>query len=184
MDSRHLPSKEPVTKAAGPYGHPLHPLLVTVPIGTWIGSVILDIASKASNDPHPYVLSARWLIGIGIIGALLAALFGLMDLATIPQGTPAKRTGFTHMTLNLLVTAAFIVSWFIRGDGGIEADGSTSTELLILSIVALLVLTVSGFLGGMLTYRYGVRVARESDQVDGYEDARTGSDRTNHRRAA
>jgi uncharacterized membrane protein len=184
MDSRHLPSKDPVTKAAGPYGHPLHPLLVTVPIGTWIGSLILDIASKVSNDPNPYVQSARWLIGIGIVGALLAALFGLMDLATIPSGTPAKRTAYTHMTLNLLVTAAFIVSWFVRGDGGIEADGSTSTELLILSAVALLVLTVSGFLGGMMTYRYGVRVARESDQADGYEDARTGNDRTNHRRAA
>ena len=184
MDSRNLPSKEPVTKAAGPYGHPLHPLLVTIPIGTWVGSLILDIASKASDDPNPYVISARWLIGIGIIGAIVAAIFGLMDLATIPRGTPAKRTGFTHMTINLLVTAAFIVLWFIRGDGGIDADGLTSTELLILSIVALLVLTVSGFLGGMMTYRFGVRVARESDQVDGYEDARTRTDRTNHRRAA
>jgi uncharacterized membrane protein len=184
MESRRLPSKEPVTKAAGPYGHPLHPLLVTIPIGSWVASLILDIASKASNDPNPYVQSARWLIGIGIIGALLAAIFGLMDLATIPEGTPAKRTAFTHMTLNLLVTAAFVVSWFIRGNGGIEADGSTSTELLILSIVTLLVLTVSGFLGGMMTYRFGVRVARESDQVEGYEDARNRTDRTNHRRAA
>jgi uncharacterized membrane protein len=183
MESRRLPSKEPVTKAAGPYGHPLHPLLVTIPIGAWVCSVILDIASKTSNDPNPYVQSARWLIGIGIVGALVAAVFGLMDLATIPEGTPAKRTGFTHMTLNLLITAAFIVSWFIRGDGGIEADGSTSTELLILSIVALLVLTVSGFLGGMMTYRFGVRVARESDQVEGYEDART-NDRGSNRRAA
>ena len=185
MDSQRLPSKEPATKVAGPYGHPFHPLFVTIPIGTWVASLILDIASKASNDPNPYVQSARWLIGIGIIGAIVAAIFGLMDLATIPEGTPAKRTGFTHMTLNLLVTAAFIVSWFIRGNGGIEADGSTSTELLILSVIALLVLTVSGWLGGMMAYRFGVRVARESDQADGYHDARTSSnDRTNHRRAA
>lgn len=185
MDSQRLPSKEPATKVAGPYGHPFHPLFVTIPIGTWVASLILDIASKASNDPNPYVQSARWLIGIGIIGAIVAAIFGLMDLATIPEGTPAKRTGFTHMTLNLLVTAAFIVSWFIRGNGGIEADGSTSTELLILSVIALLVLTVSGWLGGMMAYRFGVRVARESDQADGYQDARTSpNDRTNHRRAA
>ncbi len=185
MDSQHLPSKEPATKVAGPYGHPFHPLLVTIPIGTWVASLILDIASKASNDPNPYVLCARWLIGIGIIGAIIAAIFGLLDLATIPAGTPAKRIGFTHMTINLLVTAAFIVSWFIRGNGGIEADGSTSTELLILSIVALAVLAVSGWLGGMMTYRYGVRVARESDQAEGYADARTNpADRTNHRRAA
>jgi uncharacterized membrane protein len=183
MDPRQLPSKEPVTKAAGPYGHPLHPLLVTIPIGTWVASLILDIASKASDDPNPYVLASRWLIGIGIIGAVLAAIFGLMDLATIPRDTPAKRIAFTHMTINLFVTAAFIVSWFIRGDGGIDADGSTSTELLILSVVALLVLSVSGWLGGMMTYRYGVRVAREADQVDGYGNVRT-TDRSNRRRAA
>ena len=185
MDSRNLPSKEPATKIAGPYGHPFHPLLVTIPIGTWVASLILDIASKASEDPNPYVLASRWLIGIGIIGAVLAALFGLMDLATIPRDTPAKRIGYTHMTINLLVTAAFIVSWFLRGDGGIDGDGSTSTELLILSIVALAVLAVSGWLGGMMTYRYGVRVARESDQVDGYQDARTNAPgRPNQRRAA
>jgi uncharacterized membrane protein len=158
---------------------------VTIPIGTWVASLILDIASKASDDPNPYVVSARWLIGIGIVGAIVAAIFGLMDLAGIPDGTPTKRIGFTHMTINLLVTAAFIVSWFIRGNGGIEADGSTSTELLVLSVIALLVLAVSGWLGGMMAYRYGVRVARESDQVEGYRT--TGmepSGRTNHRRAA
>src|SRR3954462_8720514 len=106
MESRRLPSKEPVTKAAGPYGHPLHPLLVTIPIGSWVASLILDIASKASNDPNPYVQSARWLIGIGRLAARLAAIFGLMDLARVPEGTPAKRTAFTHMTLKLPGTAA------------------------------------------------------------------------------
>jgi uncharacterized membrane protein len=185
MESRHLPSKEPASKIAGPYGHPFHPLAVTIPIGTWVASLILDIASKASDDPNPYVVSARWLIGIGIVGAIVAAIFGLMDLAGIPDGTPTKRIGFTHMTINLLVTAAFIVSWFIRGNGGIEADGSTSTELLVLSVIALLVLAVSGWLGGMMAYRYGVRVARESDQAEGYQNVGMDpSGRTNHRRAA
>jgi uncharacterized membrane protein len=92
-----------------------------------------------------------------------------MDQATIPNRTPAKRIAMTHMTLNVVITIAFIISWFVRGDGGIDADGSTSTGLLVLSIVALLALVVSGFLGGMMTYRYGVRVARENDQADGYE---------------
>jgi uncharacterized membrane protein len=169
MVQTNLPKKEPVTKAAGPYGHPLHPLLVTVPIGSWVASLVLDIASKASDNPSAYLIAARWLIGIGVIGALVAALFGLMDQATIPNRTPAKRIAMTHMTLNVVITIAFIISWFVRGDGGIDADGSTSTGLLVLSIVALLALVVSGFLGGMMTYRYGVRVARENDQADGYE---------------
>ena len=179
MVQRNLPSKEPATKAAGPYGHPLHPLLVTVPIGSWVASLILDIASKASDNPSAYVIAARWLIGIGIVGAVLAAIFGLMDQATIPSGTPAKKTAMTHMTLNLLITIAFIASWVIRGNGGVDPDGSTSTGLIVLSVVALLVLVVSGFLGGMMTYRYGVRVARENDQADGYE-----TDTARPRRAA
>jgi uncharacterized membrane protein len=140
-----------------------------VPIGSWVASLVLDIASKASDNPSAYLIAARWLIGIGVIGALVAALFGLMDQATIPNRTPAKRIAMTHMTLNVVITIAFIISWFVRGDGGIDADGSTSTGLLVLSIVALLALVVSGFLGGMMTYRYGVRVARENDQADGYE---------------
>ena len=57
MDSQNVPSKEPATNIAGPYGHPLHPLFVTIPIGPWVGSLILDIASKTSNDPKPYVQS-------------------------------------------------------------------------------------------------------------------------------
>jgi uncharacterized membrane protein len=89
MVQTNLPKKEPVTKAAGPYGHPLHPLLVTVPIGSWVASLVLDIASKASDNPSAYLIAARWLIGIGVIGALVAALFGLMDQATIPNRTPA-----------------------------------------------------------------------------------------------
>jgi len=146
-------------------------LLVTVPIGAWVASLVFDIVSKVSNDPTVYARGARWLIGIGIVGAIVAAIFGLMDQATIPADTQAKKTAMTHMTLNLLVTAAFIASWLIRNNGSVGTDGSTSPWLVALSAIALLVLSVSGFLGGMMTYRFGVRVAREEDQAEGYEAA-------------
>src|SRR3990170_8428911 len=81
-------AKTPVTVAAGPYGHPFHPALVTVPIGAWVASLIFDVASRVDGDGSPALVEgAYWLIGIGIVGALAAALFGLLDLLAIPRHT-------------------------------------------------------------------------------------------------
>src|SRR5215213_9285979 len=85
--------KHPVTPLAGPYGHPFHPILVTVPIGAWIASLVFDLASHAVDDPSFLSRGAEWLIAVGIIGAVAAAIFGLLDLLTIPRGTRAFSTG-------------------------------------------------------------------------------------------
>lgn len=159
-------AKHPVTGMAGPYGHPFHPIFVTIPIGTWVASFVFDLVSRAADDPAPFVIGARWLVGIGILGALVAALFGFMDLLAIPRGTRAFATGLTHMTLNLATTGLFAVSWFWRGQAD-TIDG-TPIALLVLSAVALAMLSVSGWLGGRMAYRFGVRVAEERDQASGY----------------
>jgi uncharacterized membrane protein len=164
-DQTQLPAKRPAFGAAGPYGHPFHPLLVTLPIGAWVCSLIFDIVARAGNDETVFSRGAYWLIGIGIIGAAVAAVFGLMDLLTIPQGTMAKRTALTHMTLNVVVLVLFIVSYLLRrSDGGETAE----TTPFILSIIALVLLAVSGWLGGRMAYRYGVRVADERTQAQAY----------------
>ena len=159
------PAKRPRFVLAGPYGHPFHPILVTVPIGTWVASLVFDIASKVSDDSEVFAEGAYWLIGIGIIGALLAAVFGLMDLLTIPRGTTAFRTAITHMTLNLVVVALFVVDFAVRASQGYEEVGGLP---LALSVVALVLLGASGWLGGRLAYHYGVRVADEQTQAEGF----------------
>src|SRR5437868_12170899 len=106
-DSPATDGKHPVTTLAGPYGHPFHPILVTVPIGAWIAALVFDIVSRAGDDGPSFAKGAYWLVGIGIVGALVAALFGLMDLLAIPRRTPAFRTGLTHLILNLVVVALF-----------------------------------------------------------------------------
>jgi uncharacterized membrane protein len=165
-------SKEPAASVvAGPYGHPVHPILVTIPIGTWIASLVFDIASRSSDDPATFARGATWLIGIGIIGAAAAALFGLIDFLRIPRGTKAWTTGLTHLGLNVVVLALFVISWALRqSDTGYP---ETSVGRLVLSIVALLLLATSGVLGGMLSYRYGVRVADEATQATGFTSNRT-----------
>jgi uncharacterized membrane protein len=166
--SRVEHAKEPVTVIAGPYGHPFHPILVTIPIGAWVASLVFDIASKVKDGGSPPLVDgAYWLIGIGIVGALVAAVFGLLDLLAIPGGGKARLYGLVHLVLNLIVVGLFIVNFFWRMDDHDELL-QTSTGQMVLSIVALAFLGVSGWIGGMLTYRYGVRVAREEVQAEGY----------------
>lgn len=162
--------KRPITVAAGPYGHPLHPILVTVPIGAWVASLAFDVGSHVADEADVFAKGAYWLIGLGIVGALAAALFGFLDLLAIPRGTKAFRTAVIHMALNLSVVAAFVVSFVIRMDT-IDEPGEVGAGLIALSVVALGALGISGWLGGKLTYRYGVRVADEQTQAEGFAAA-------------
>lgn len=161
-------AKEPVSAVlAGPYGHPFHPILVTVPIGAWVSSLVFDIASHIVTTPGFLAQGSEWLIAIGVIGALLAAMIGLLDLLAIPGGTRAFRVALLHMTLNAAIVVAYAVN-FVWRHGSYGDPAAVALGPLVLSAVGLAVLTVSGFLGGMLSYRYGVRVAREADQTEAF----------------
>jgi uncharacterized membrane protein len=172
-------AERPVTRAAGPYGHPIHPMLVPIPIGAWIASLVFDIGSHVVDRPAALVTGSRWLIAVGIVGAVLAAVFGLMDLLAIPRGTRAFATGLTHLALNTAIVAAFVISYLLRV--GRPATGAVSVGLIVLSVAALVALAVSGYLGGELSYRFGVRVAGEDEQRRGFEPTNTATQR---RRAA
>jgi uncharacterized membrane protein len=165
-------AKHPVSAAlAGPYGHPWHPILVTVPIGAWVASLVFDVASHVVNGPGFLTQGSRWLIAIGVLGALASALLGFLDMFAIPAGTRAFRTALAHMGLNLIITAAYAANfWWRQSSDG--QPGPVGFGPLALSVASLAALGVSGFLGGKLAYRYGVRVAAETTQIEGYQPAR------------
>lgn len=169
MTSELHQAKRPVTAMlAGPYGHPFHPILVTVPIGAWVASLVFDIASHVVDDPGFLAKGSLWLIAIGIIGALAAAMIGFLDLLAIPNGTTAFRTGLIHMGLNLTVAVAYVGNFFWRY-AGYDQPGPVAIGPLVLSAASLIVLGISGYLGGKLAYHYGVRVADENTQAAGYQ---------------
>lgn len=168
-DSQLNQAKRPIMLLAGPYGHPFHPILVPVPIGAWIASFGFDLGSRVADEADVFAKGAFWLIGLGILGALAAAVFGFLDLFAIPTGTPAFRTGLLHMSLNLSATALFTVSLLLR-QSDIDAPGEVGGGLIALSVVALALLGGAGWLGGKLAYRYGVRVADETVQAEGFSD--------------
>ena len=158
-------AKRPRTILAGPYGHPFHPIAVTIPIGAWVASFVFDLVAAFGEEPEVFATGAYWLIVIGCVGAVAAALLGLLDLSVIPRGTTAFRTGLLHMALNSGVLVLFLVNLVLRGGQGTD---DASGAGIALSVVSLALLGVSGWLGGHLAYHHGVRVASERTQAEGY----------------
>ncbi|MGW0769378.1 DUF2231 domain-containing protein [Streptomyces sp. NPDC002676] len=134
----------------------------------WVCSLVFDIASRIVDRPGFLTHGSAWLIAIGVLGALVAACAGFLDLFAIPTGTPAFRTALVHMSLNLTVTAAYAAGFAWRQHGGYPEGQCVGYGQLALSAVSLATLGLSGYLGGKLAYRYGVRVAEESVQAEGY----------------
>jgi uncharacterized membrane protein len=163
-----------VSALAGPYGHPLHPILVTVPIGAWVAGFGFDLASHVADEADVFAKGAYWLIALGVLAALAAAMVGFLDLLAIPTGTRAFRTGLIHMAINVTVVVLFAISWVVRRSD-IDAPEATSWGLIALSVVALGLLALAGWLGGRLTFRYGVRVADEATQAAGYLENKGGT---------
>jgi uncharacterized membrane protein len=133
-------------------GHPLHPLLVTFPIGLWIFSLASDIISFGRLASGPWSDIAFYTMAGGIAGALLAALPGLIDLLSISEPR-MRRVGITHMTLNLIIVALYCVNWAIR-----LTRATNPIWPFIMSIIGIVLLCVSGWLGATLVHKYRVTV--------------------------
>src|SRR2546430_14377641 len=100
-------------------GHPVHPMLIVFPLGLLATAVAFDVVALIQSDPSWYHIS-YWLIASGIIGGLLAAVFGLVGLFSISRQTTGKRVGVFHGGGNVLVVLVFICSWvFRRGAPGV-----------------------------------------------------------------
>lgn len=154
----------PGSAAAGPYGHPIHPLLVTIPIGAFVATLAFDVASVAVEG-RAYGRPAVWLSAIGIVSALAASLFGFLDFRRLTAGTRAHAAAVRHMILMDVVLLCFIVGFFIRRADSTEYLDGTPVPALVLSAVGVAVLVVGGWLGGKLAYSFGSRVADEQDQL-------------------
>ena len=142
-------------------GHPIHPMLVTIPIGLWVFSFVSDLICMRSAAPETWHAVAYWTLVGGIVGALMAAVPGLIDLLSLKD--PAiRKTGLTHMAINLSVVALYVVNAVLR-----YRDPQALSLPFTLSLVAILMLLVSGWLGGKMVYLAGVGVSTEgSDDAD------------------
>jgi len=135
------------------FGHAIHPILIVYPLGLLSAAVIFDIIYLATGNPT-WTTVSFWMIAAGIIGGLLAAVFGLIDYLGIPSGTRAARIGLLHGLTNLCVVILFIASWLLRWN----SPEVLSTLAFALSFIAVVGALLGGWLGGELVERLGVGV--------------------------
>ena len=115
-------------------GHPIHAMLIVFPVGLFIFSLVCDIASMRSADPATWSVVALYTMVGGFVGALVAAVPGLIDLLSLRE-TVIKRTALIHMSINLTAVVLYAINIWLR------THGSENAGLpFILSIVAVAML--------------------------------------------
>jgi uncharacterized membrane protein len=135
------------------FGHPIHPMLIVFPFGLLATSFIFDLIYLVTNIAQ-WTLTAFYMIGAGIIGGFVAAVFGFLDWLAIPSGTRAKRIGLLHGLGNGVVIVLFLVSWLMRRDNP-TAPKNTS---IVVAFLGTILAPVTGWLGGELVNRLAVGV--------------------------
>ncbi len=135
-------------------GHPIHPMLIYFPIAFLVGTFLADIAYLIDGDPG-FAKGAVWLLGFGIVTALLAALAGFADFF---GDSRIRRIGdaWQHVIGNLVAVALAIASFIVRLEAGAEAAVVPVGLLLSTAVVVILVFT--GWKGGELVFRHRVGV--------------------------
>jgi len=135
------------------FGHAIHPILIVYPLGLLSAAVVFDIIYLVTGNPT-WTTVSFWMIAAGIIGGLLAAVFGLIDYLAIPSNTRASRIGLLHGLTNLGVVILFIASWLMRR----YSPDVPSTAAFALSFIGVAAALLGGWLGGELVERLGVGV--------------------------
>ena len=146
-------------KPARILGHHVHPIFVVFPLGLLAMSLIFDGVYFVTGNPV-FEDVAYWDILAGVIGGLVAAVFGIWDWFTIRAKTRAKTIGLYHGAINVVVVLLFIASWVIRY--GAPLHHLASSAAITLSFIAVMFALVSGWLGGELVERMGIGVAPDA----------------------
>lgn len=139
-------------------GHPIHPVLIVFPLGLLSTAVIFDLLRMWTGDGK-WSNMAEYLIGAGVIGGVVAGVFGAIDWWAIPRNTRAKTIGLLHGVGNVIVLLLFAASWVLR----LRDLANPSAPALSLSFLGLLLASVTGWLGGELVDRLGVGVSDDAD---------------------
>src|SRR5687768_3885647 len=142
-------------------GHPLHPALVHLPTGLWPAALVFDFVSRAGDGNNVAVRTSMYCIVLGLAAALLAVPTGIADWTGIKREKPAWKLGLIHMGINAIVFVLFIINASLRLKRGLDVR-SVTTSQLALSIAAVALLFISGYLGGRMVFDHGISVARQS----------------------
>ena len=135
------------------FGHSIHAMLITFPVGLFVTAIVFDIIYLAGGGTQWTLVSYRMIIA-GVIGGLAAAVFGYIDYRAISTNTRAHRVGRLHGIGNVVLVVLFILSWWVR-----RASPEQPPSLaFVFSFVGIALAAVTAWLGGELVERLGVGV--------------------------
>lgn len=140
-------------------GHPVHPMLIPFPIALWATSFAADILFYFVRHPTLLVI-AKFMLAAGCISALAAAIAGFIDWLAIRDGE-VKKVANWHARLNVAALVVFAISLFLRMGNYSELVGRRLTIPFLLSLAGVILISISGWLGGELVFRYGVGQTRD-----------------------
>ncbi|HET7084697.1 MAG TPA: DUF2231 domain-containing protein [Rhizomicrobium sp.] len=142
-------------------GHPIHPMLVPFPIAFFTATLVCDLVYRQTSDNF-WFTATQYLLGAGVVMALAAALAGFTDFvgdARIRNLTVA----WGHMLGNLLMVLVQAYNWYHRHEMGADAVIPTG---LALSLIGVVIMLVTGWLGWEMVYRKRVAIAAEGETVE------------------
>jgi uncharacterized membrane protein len=143
-------------------GHPVHPMLIPFPIALWVFSLVADVIYLwRGNLVWRDWIAFYTLLG-GIIGAAAAAVPGIVDWLSITDGEVKKLANW-HARLNVVALLVFAASFYLRTAGGAALVSGSYTIPVLLSVLGVILITISGWLGGEMVYRHGVAVEPQPD---------------------
>lgn len=135
-------------------GHPIHTILIVFPAGLLLTGFLFDVLSLIFGNTE-FALAAYWMIAAGILGGLVAIVFGFIDWTGIPAGTRAKRIGQMHGIGNVVVVALFAVAFLLRLN---QLNHVPTIVPLIMELLGAGMLGVTAWLGGELVDRLGIGI--------------------------
>ena len=142
--------------------HPIHPMLVAFPIALWIFSLAADVIYLWRGNPIWKNYIAFYTLLGGILGAAAAAVPGFIDWLSI-KDRATKKIANWHARLNVIALLIFIADFYLRTTSGASFVSGDLTIPLVLSIVGIVLIGISGWLGGEMVYVHGVAVDTASE---------------------
>jgi uncharacterized membrane protein len=128
-------------------------MLIPFPLGLLVTSFVFDVVYLLTGNGK-WAEIAFWMIAAGVISGLLAAIFGTIDLARVPDGTRAHSVGVWHAVFSVGMMVLFAVSWLLR----IGAPMEPGAIPIILSLLGVDLAVLTGWFGGELVDRLGMGV--------------------------
>ncbi len=139
-------------------GKPLHAPLTDIGIGAYTAGVAMLVAGAAGFQEAAMASASVLTIAVGLIAAVPTIITGLVDLFGIPATSSSRTLGWWHLAVMASATGMFAGTFRVQLAG--YSDGTIITTALILGVVSWVLLVVGGYLGGTLTFVYGVRVLK------------------------